>query len=302
MKKQLTAILALIVVLALCACGASKPAETTAPATEVATEPSTEATTETTVAPTTEPTTEPATEPSTEPATEPSTQPLPDPPVITKNPTDEYRNEGENAIFIAYAENYNYVYWTLYDPSHGAYYDARDVAWHFDGLSVEGEKTTRLVLYNLPMEIDGWCAEATFVGDGGNVTSQHAYIHVAELPDREQLWANPSDGYFFREDLYVTLTSNPGDRIHYTIRTNKGGYYETIEEDTVSSGETIYVEAAMGFQYNVILDAYVVGDEGNCIHCVYEIDNPIDPVLPPQNDDDDDHGGFVGPVLPPKYN
>lgn len=294
MKKTLAAVLALTVMLLASACSATKPTEATAPETEQVTEAATEAATEAT--------TEATTEPETEPETEPTTEPLPDPPVITKNPTDEYHNEGENAIFIANAENYNYVYWTVYDPAHDVSYDARDVAWHFDGLSVEGDNSNELILYNLPMGIDGWCVEATFVGDAGSVSTDHAYVYVAEVPEREQLWANPSGGTFYSQDGYVTLTSNPGDVIHYTVFSNQGGGFAVIEDDEINSGDTIYIEAAVGCNYTVKISAYVVGDESNNIHCVYEVDYPVGPVLPPEHDDNNGgHGGFVGPVLPPRY-
>lgn len=270
MKKLIAMLLAAVMLLSMAACGAPTPAETTAAAAEAATEATTEETTEAT----TEATTEPETDPTTEP-----TEPIPAP-FITKNPTDEHRFEGENAYFVAKAENYNYVKWTAFSPDLGTAFDADELSWHFQGLSVDGMHGPTLSLYNLPMELNGWSFVATFVGDGGYVDTMPAYVTVQEHP-RQQLWANPSGGYFHATELPVTLTSNPGDLIHYDIYTDLHGGEQRYACQEVSSGSTIWLPVEQMLRYNIRLEAYVVGDRDNCITCWYNIDNVV---LPPETE------------------
>ena len=113
--------------------------------------------------------------------------------VITKNPTGEVVSEGGNAMFIAKAENYNYISWRLVSPNGFTTYTMNEAVWNFQGLSVNGDGTTQIILCNCPLSLSGWGIEAVFTGYNGQATTQRAYITVNKAA-KAQLYASPSSG------------------------------------------------------------------------------------------------------------
>lgn len=252
-------------VLSLAACGSSKNPVQTEAATQAteATTQATEATTQPTEA-TTQPT-EPTTQP-TEPATRPTEAPKVNPPFITKNPTSESVTEGDNAYFVAKAEDYDYITWFIVSPDHKYQYSTSEAPRYFKGLSIAGEKTTQLILCNCPTSLDGWCVEAMFTGPGGRSVTDHCYVHVKSAP-KVQLWASPASGYFSFVEQSIQLNAGKGDRIYYELDTFQG-----TTTGTIKSGDRITLPMLVGDIYDAYLYAYVTTDKSNAISCRYTID------------------------------
>lgn len=187
---------------------------------------------------------------------------------ITKNPTSETVQEGGNAMFIANAQNYNYITWQLVSPNGYTVYNMNEAAWQFRGLTVNGDGTTQLVLCNCPLSLSGWSVQAVFSGYTEKVTTSKAYITVNKAA-RAQLYASPSSGYFEYSDHPIQLIANPGDTIHYEM-TRSGGI--PFGSGEVQSGGYCYIGAIADERYDVYLYAYVVGDPSNAISCHYVMD------------------------------
>ena len=101
-------------------------------------------------------------------------------PKITKNPTDETVEEGGEAVFLAQAKYTQHYMWQLVSPD-GVIFDCDTVHLTFPQLKVAGEKTERLELSNIPLELDGYQVQCMFTA-GDTVVSNRATLHVTEKP------------------------------------------------------------------------------------------------------------------------
>jgi len=103
-------------------------------------------------------------------------------PVVTKDPTGESVVEGDSATFIAKATNVRQYVWQLGIAD--ALVDAEDLpAYIGKGVKVSGWNTEKLVIENIPEELNGahiWCR---FVGAEESVTSSAAVLKVTALED-----------------------------------------------------------------------------------------------------------------------
>lgn len=103
-------------------------------------------------------------------------------PVVTKDPTGESVVEGESATFIAKATNVRQYVWQVGIAD--ALIDAEDLpAYIGKGVKVSGWDTEKLVIENIPKELDNayiWCR---FVGAEESVTSSAAVLKVTALED-----------------------------------------------------------------------------------------------------------------------
>ena len=103
-------------------------------------------------------------------------------PVVTKNPTGETVVEGESATFIARADNVRQYCWqfALADAS----LDASELAGYIGrGVKVSGWNTEKLVIENIPKELDGLYVWCQFVGAETSVDSTAAVLTVVPLED-----------------------------------------------------------------------------------------------------------------------
>ena len=114
---------------------------------------------------------------------------------VTKNPSNEYRNAGEAAIFIANAVNYTSLYWTFVDPS-GAAKTAQEFM-NACGGNVAGQNSTDLYIYNANTNMNGWGVYCTFQGNGGQ-TARTSTAYIYTRYDQNQLHNNRQN----LEDLY----------------------------------------------------------------------------------------------------
>lgn len=150
MKKWLPVILALLL---LTGC---------APGTPAATAP--ETTAETAPAPTEAPT-----QAQTAPA---------QPPVVTKDPTEETLSPGGKTWFVAHADGATILTWEFVSPE-GKAYSVTDTMTMHPGLSLDISGEDTIALSNVPLSLNGWSARARFDGPGGSVTSAAARITVS---------------------------------------------------------------------------------------------------------------------------
>lgn len=103
-------------------------------------------------------------------------------PKVTKNPTGETVVEGESATFIARADNVRQYCWqfALADAS----LDASELEGYIGrGVKVSGWNTEKLVIENIPKELDGLYVWCQFVGAETSVDSTAAVLTVVPLED-----------------------------------------------------------------------------------------------------------------------
>ena len=126
---------------------------------------------------------EAAATPTPAPTPVPAPQPVPPDPVwltITKNPTNENRTVGGNAIFVACANAYESLSWTFVSPNGGEYSPYNFISG--SGATVGGETSTTITVYNLESWMDGWGAYCTFYFKGQTARTSTAYIFVSNPP------------------------------------------------------------------------------------------------------------------------
>ena len=114
-------------------------------------------------------------------------------PKVTKNPTGEEVVEGESATFIARADNVRQYRWQIAIAD--AQMDAQDLPDYLGkNVKVTGYDTEKLVISNIPVELDDayiWC---TFVGAEESVDSKAAVITVIPQEDATpEVTKNPTD-------------------------------------------------------------------------------------------------------------
>ena len=103
-------------------------------------------------------------------------------PKVTKNPTGETVVEGESATFIARADNVRQYSWqfALADAS----FDAAELMSYIGkGVKVSGWNSEKLVIENIPKELDGLYVWCQFVGAEASVDSTAAVLMVVPLED-----------------------------------------------------------------------------------------------------------------------
>ncbi len=97
---------------------------------------------------------------------------------VTKNPTNENKNEGGTALFVSCANAFESLTWTLVAPNGGEYSVAnfRNV---FPRANVSGEYSTTLSIGNLDKDMNNWGAYCTFYYRGQTARTSTAYMYVS---------------------------------------------------------------------------------------------------------------------------
>ena len=123
----------------------------------------------------------------TTPTPTPSPSPVPQPqPVkptyltITKNPTNENKKVGGNAVFVACANAYDSLNWTFVSPDGGEYSPAGFVAG--SGAYVSGEYSTTITVSKIESWMNGWGAYCSFYFQGQTARTSTAYIYISDSP------------------------------------------------------------------------------------------------------------------------
>jgi hypothetical protein len=99
-------------------------------------------------------------------------------PVVTKHPTSETVEEGGSAEFVARAKYVQEYLWRLVTPN-GNVYDCDSIQNYFPGLKVTGATTERLILSNIPLELNGSRIRCLFTA-GYTTASDDAKLTVTE--------------------------------------------------------------------------------------------------------------------------
>ena len=100
---------------------------------------------------------------------------------VTKNPTNEKKNEGETAYFIAFANVYTSLSWTFVSPD-GGEYTPQNFANKVPGVEINGIYSTTLSIAKLPAKADRWGAYCTFNYEGQTARTNTAYLSVKAKP------------------------------------------------------------------------------------------------------------------------
>ena len=153
----------------------SKPeAETTQPETRPA--PTLPAFIQDSIHPTAPPETKPG---PTQPAAE-KTKPTEkeNKPVITKQPTGETIQAGEEAWFVAKADGAQGVRWQFIDPEDQMPKSAELIATLYPDLKIQGLEKETLILSSLPESFSGWRLQAEFYNESGSAFSDPAPVTV----------------------------------------------------------------------------------------------------------------------------
>ena len=120
----------------------------------------------------------PAVEETPEPTEQPEEKPTGAPPKITKDPTGEYVEVGDDrdVKFIAKAENFTKRSWRLVSPDSSNTIQAKDAPDYFPGLEVSGTDTDTLILKHIPREMNGWYVDVKFDNSFGYALTSGAKI------------------------------------------------------------------------------------------------------------------------------
>ena len=137
------------------------------------------------VTPTPVPSAAPAPSPAPAPVPTPVPTPAPAPQpsflLITKNPTNENKKVGGTALFVACANVFDSLNWTMVSPD-GGEYSPQSFAYMFADAPVSGEYSTTLSIGNVAKDMNGWGAYCTFYYNGQTARTSTAYIYVSGQP------------------------------------------------------------------------------------------------------------------------
>ena len=115
------------------------------------------------------------------PSPAPAPQPAPDVMIITKNPTNEYHEEGETAWFIASATTWETLRWTFIG-SNGVEYSASDFQYYYPNCWLSGDDGPNLCIGSVSEALDGWSVYCTFYYKGQVARTSAAYLFVQPSP------------------------------------------------------------------------------------------------------------------------
>ena len=125
----------------------------------------------------------PAPVPTSGPTPAPTPTPTPQPTylTITKNPTNETKKPGGTALFVACANVFDSLYWTMVSP-YGGEYSTDSFGAMFPASPVSGVYGTTLSVGNVNWDLNGWGAYCTFRYQGQTARTSTAYIYLRDDP------------------------------------------------------------------------------------------------------------------------
>ena len=136
-----------------------------------------------TEAPTPAPTDAPTPAPTEAPTPAPTATPAPKTlPKVTKNPTGETLKAGERCVFIARADNDDSREWRCKTPN-GSTLTMSEAKNQYSGLTVTGDKDEKLILDNVPAEMNGCNIYCIFQNEVGEAASTAAVITIRKAPE-----------------------------------------------------------------------------------------------------------------------
>ena len=96
---------------------------------------------------------------------------------ITKNPTNENKKVGGTALFVACANAYESLYWTMVAPD-GGEYSIASFRHMCPDAPISGENSTTLSIGNVALDMNGWGTYCTFYYQGQTARTSTAYMYV----------------------------------------------------------------------------------------------------------------------------
>lgn len=140
--------------------------------------------------------------------------------VVYKDPTGEEVTEGEDALFVARAYNYEGIVWMFVSSDGATVYENTEALTAFPGLDMGGYEGEELRLVSIPYSMNGWYVQAKFIdSDGDYVLSDKALITVnrGDVPSpgvtMQSSGARLTVGE--KKTLSVSAVSPDGDLIKY---------------------------------------------------------------------------------------
>ena len=103
-------------------------------------------------------------------------------PTVIKHPGGETVEENGWASFVATAIYAESCSWILVSPDGSTVVDCAEIGGSFPGASANDDGVGKIIVHNIPSEMDGWQIKAVFKGPGGSKTSNGAYINVKADP------------------------------------------------------------------------------------------------------------------------
>ena len=169
--------------------------------------------------------------PTTMPTPVPSAQPIWL--MITKNPTNENRKEGDTALFVACANAYESLSWTFVSPNGGEYSPQNFISG--SRASVSGEYSTTIAVTGVEKWMNGWGAYCTFYYQGQTARTSTAYIYVKDA-DKKPVPPTPTPqqggveygtvtGYSF-SSVTISITGKRGVVVPFSLCDISGEIYE----------------------------------------------------------------------------
>lgn len=145
--------------------------------------------------------------------------PAPAGPNITKHPGGETISANGSAIFVSRADGASEITWYLVAPR-GVSYDISQASQLFSGMSIVGQGTEAITLYNIPTDFTGWMVECHFKNpQGAESISNRATITVSTtMPAAPTITQGPVETYLMfgeRTTLTVYADAPSGNSIKY---------------------------------------------------------------------------------------
>ena len=157
---------------------------------------------------------------------------------ITKNPTNESKKPGGTAQFVACANVFDSLTWTMVSPDGGEYSTA-SFAHMFADAPVSGESSTTLSVGNVAADMNGWGAYCTFYYKGQTARTSTAYIYVNgknyETPDWNVTYGSMS-GTAYRDSQSTLLVYLQNGTSVYLPSYSSGGYTCNISGEVGAAG------------------------------------------------------------------
>ena len=132
-------------------------------------------------------------------------------PTIYKHPGSETVNEGEWASFVVSGTYIRDYQWMLVNPTDTETVLVSNLKDRFPSMESGGNGSTKLFLYHIPYELNGWKVVCNFIGAGNNnsVRSQGAILTVIPDPSRVQETPAPEP----EEPVDAEPADNPEDSV-----------------------------------------------------------------------------------------
>lgn len=176
-------------------------------------------------------------------------------PTVTKSPTSETVIEGARALFVAHADNYSRINWTISSPNGSTQYNASDAPRYISGLRVSGSAGEVLTLDNIPLSMNGWQVQARFDSSAGSAYTNIAYIYVNPLVVNPPAFTKQPVGTTLQPGETTTLTveaqSPDGNPITYQwFKCSNSSVTSGVAiADGTAPSLTVPYEAGVSFYY-----------------------------------------------------